>query len=162
MKKTHFLLVLLLVLGLTRATALFAQSTSETLVSIASSDPDFSTLSQLIRAAGLEQTLSGPGPFTLFAPTNAAFNNLQPGALENLLKPENKQRLVAILTAHLLNGSIHSSDFFKENELRSVQGKTLEINEQGGKLTVDQSNVVKTDLSASNGVFHIIDKVIMP
>ena len=104
----------------------------------------------------------GRGPFTVFAPTDEAFAKLPAGTVENLLKPENKDQLVAILTYHVVPGKVMAADVVKVKEAKTVQGGSLKVNAAGGKVTVDNANVVKTDIAASNGVIHVIDSVVLP
>lgn len=120
------------------------------------------TLVTAIKAAGLVDTLKKPGPYTVFAPTNDAFAKLPKGTVEDLLKPENKDKLVAILTYHVHAGSaIHAKDV-KSRDLKTVQGKDLKIKVEGGKVWVNNAQVIKTDVLASNGVIHWIDTVVTP
>lgn len=125
------------------------------------------TLAAAIKAAGLVETLKGKGPFTVFAPTDEAFKKLPAGTLESLLKPENKDKLVAILTYHVIPGSVKAADVVKMKESsKTVQGSTFNINVKDGKVSIGNdkamANVIKTDVVASNGVIHVIDAVILP
>lgn len=138
-----------------------AQVEKKNIVEIAAGADDFSTLVAAVKAAGLAETLSGPGPFTLFAPTNEAFKALPEGTVEMLLKPENKEKLAKILTYHVVPGKVMAADV-KSGEVTTVEGSKITIKVADGKVTVDGANVVKTDIVASNGVIHVIDKVIMP
>ena len=122
----------------------------------------FKTLAAALKAADLVDTLKGPGPFTVFAPTDEAFAKLPAGTVENLLKPENKEKLKAILTYHVVAGKVMAADVVKLKNAKTVQGTTVDISATGGKVKVDNANVVKTDIGASNGVIHVIDTVIMP
>lgn len=123
---------------------------------------DFTTLAAALEAAGLVETLKGEGPFTVFAPTDAAFEKLPDGAVENLLKPENKDQLIAVLTYHVLPGKVMSADIAgKTLEPVTVQGSTISIDATDG-VTVDNAKVTKADIKASNGVIHVIDTVVMP
>lgn len=123
----------------------------------------FNTLVAAVQAAGLVETLKGPGPFTVFAPTDEAFNALPAGTIEELLKPENKDRLVAILTYHVVPGKVMASDAAgKTAELTTVQGGTLEVDGTGTGVTVQGASVTMADIAADNGVIHVIDKVILP
>ena len=124
----------------------------------------FKTLVAAVQAAGLEQTLRGAGPFTVFAPTDEAFAALPAGTLESLLKPENKEKLAGILTYHVLPGKVMSSDVAgKTVEPATVQGATLKaVGSADGSVTINDAKVVTADIAASNGVIHVIDKVIMP
>jgi uncharacterized surface protein with fasciclin (FAS1) repeats len=122
----------------------------------------FKTLVAAVQAAGLVDTLKGDGPFTVFAPTDEAFAKLPAGTVEDLLKPENKDKLVAILTYHVVPGKIMSSDIAgKSTEVKTVQGDTLAVDATDG-VKVDAANVVTADIGASNGVIHVIDTVVMP
>lgn len=123
----------------------------------------FNTLVAAVQAAGLVETLKGPGPFTVFAPTDEAFSALPAGTIEELLKPENKDRLVAILTYHVVPGKVMASDAAgKTAELTTVQGGTLEVDGTGTGVTVQGASVTMADIAADNGVIHVIDKVILP
>ena len=122
----------------------------------------FTTLVAAVKAAGLVDTLKGPGPFTVFAPTDAAFAKLPPGTLDSLLKPENKAKLVAILTYHVVPGKVMAADVVKLKTAKTVQGQSLTIKVKDGKVMVNNANVTKTDIEASNGVIHVIDTVLMP
>ena len=123
---------------------------------------DFKTLAAALQAAGLVDTLKGDGPFTVFAPTDAAFAKLPAGTVENLLKPENKDQLIAVLTYHVVPGKVLAADVVKLNSATTVQGSDVDIKVSMGKVSVDDATVVKTDIDASNGVIHVIDTVILP
>lgn len=138
-----------------------AQTEKKNIVEIAAGAEDFSTLVAAVKAAGLVETLSGEGPFTVFAPTNAAFAALPEGTVESLLKPENKAKLTKILTYHVVGAKVMAADV-KAGEVATVEGSKFTIKVADGKVMVDDANVVKTDIVASNGVIHVIDKVIMP
>jgi len=131
------------------------------IVAIASGDAQFKTLTKALGSAGLVTTLQGKGPFTVFAPTDAAFAALPKGAVENLLKPENKAQLIKVLTYHVVPGSVLSTSL-KSGDVKSVEGTSLKVAVSPGKVTVGGANVVKADIKASNGVIHVIDKVLMP
>jgi uncharacterized surface protein with fasciclin (FAS1) repeats len=131
------------------------------IVAVASSAGNFKTLVTALKAAGLVETLQGKGPFTVFAPTDNAFAKLPAGTLEDLLKPQNKEKLVAILTYHVVPGKVMAADV-KTMKAKTVNGKELSIKVSDGKVMVDNANVVKTDVAASNGVIHVIDTVVMP
>jgi len=122
----------------------------------------FKTLAQALTAAGLVDTLKGAGPFTVFAPTDAAFAKLPAGTLQDLLKPENKAKLVAILTYHVVPGSVMAAQVTTLKEAKTVNGQVVKINVAGGKVKVNDSNVTATDIKASNGVIHVIDTVLLP
>lgn len=131
-----------------------------TIVEVASANDDFSTLVEAITAADLAATLSGDGPFTVFAPTNAAFAALPAGLLEKLLLPENKDVLVAILTYHVVPGEVMAADV-TAGDVASVQGENITVTTDGG-VKVNTAKVVTPDVDASNGVIHVIDAVIVP
>lgn len=131
------------------------------IVIVASGAGSFNTLVAAVKAAGLVETLQGTGPFTVFAPTDEAFAKLPPGTVENLLKPENKDKLVAILTYHVIAGKVMAADV-KTMQAKTVNGQELSLKVADGKVTVDNATVVKTDVAASNGVIHVIDTVILP
>ncbi len=122
----------------------------------------FKTLVAAVKAAGLVETLKGDGPFTVFAPTDEAFAKLPAGTVESLLKPENKEKLVAILTYHVVPGKVMAADVVKLTEAKTVQGSSVKIATKDGKVMIDGANVVKTDIGTSNGVIHVIDAVILP
>lgn len=130
------------------------------IVAIASGNEDFSTLVAAVGAAGLVETLQGDGPFTVFAPTNAAFAALPAGLVDKLLLPENKDLLVKILTYHVVAGKVMSTDVMA-GEVASVEGQNITITTEGG-VKVNAANVVTVDIEASNGVIHVIDAVILP
>jgi uncharacterized surface protein with fasciclin (FAS1) repeats len=122
----------------------------------------FKTLAAALTAAGLVETLQGKGPFTVFAPTDEAFAKLPAGTVENLLKPENKEKLVAILTYHVVPGEVLAKDVVKLHEAKTVQGSSVTITVAGGKVSIDKAHVIKADVRASNGVIHVIDSVLLP
>ncbi len=122
----------------------------------------FTTLVAAVKAAGLVETLKSKGPFTVFAPTDEAFKKLPEGAVESLLKPENKDKLVAVLTYHVVPGKVMAADVVKLKNAKTVQGGEVDIVVADGKVKVDNANVVKTDIECSNGVIHVIDAVILP
>lgn len=132
-----------------------------TVVGVASSSPQFKTLTTAIKAAGLETTLSGKGPFTVFAPTDEAFAALPPGVLDALLKPENKKQLAQLLTYHVVSGKLESKTL-KSSEVPTLLGKPITIKVEGQQVTVNEAKVVQADIPATNGVIHVIDKVILP
>ncbi|GEM79993.1 fasciclin domain-containing protein [Vibrio superstes] len=132
------------------------------IVDVAAGNDDFSTLVAAVQAAGLVDTLKGEGPFTVFAPTNEAFAKLPDGTVDMLLKPENKDKLVAILTYHVVAGKVMAADVVKLSEAKTVQGGTVMIKVMDGTVMVDNATVTATDIKASNGVIHVIDTVIMP
>ncbi len=134
----------------------------KTIVEVAAGADDFKTLVAAVKAADLVDTLSGKGPFTVFAPTNAAFEKLPEGTLDTLLKPENKDKLTAILTYHVVPGKVMAADVVKLKSAETVQGKKIRIRVKDDKVMVNKANVVKTDIVCKNGVIHVIDAVILP
>lgn len=122
----------------------------------------FNTLVAAVKAAGLVETLKGPGPFTVFAPTDEAFANLPSGTLETLLKPENKTQLRSILLYHVVPGRVTAEDVVKLDSAKTVEGQNLVIKAMDGAVMVDNARVIKTDIAASNGVIHVIDAVLLP
>ncbi|MDA7977568.1 MAG: fasciclin domain-containing protein [Pirellulales bacterium] len=132
------------------------------IVEIAAGAEDFSTLVAAVKAAGLVETLTGDGPFTVFAPTNDAFKKLPAGTVESLLKPENKDKLIAILKYHVVPGKVMAADVVKLSEAETAQGQKVKIMTKDGKVMIDSATVMKTDIAASNGVIHVIDSVILP
>jgi uncharacterized surface protein with fasciclin (FAS1) repeats len=122
----------------------------------------FKTLVAAVKAAGLVETLKGKGPFTVFAPTDQAFAKLPKGTVETLLKPENKGKLAAILTYHVVPGKVMAKDVVKLSKAKTVQGSEVKIRVAKGKVYVDNAQVVATDIGCANGVVHIIDHVILP
>lgn len=131
-------------------------------VALAAANESFKTLTAALTAAGLTETLSGEGPFTVFAPTDAAFAALPQDALQELLKPENKQILVKILTYHVVPGKVTSTDL-KSGEVKTVEGGAVNVKvDPAAGVTVNDAKVVQPDIQASNGVIHVIDKVILP
>lgn len=141
--------------------ALLPLASAKTVVDVAVGSPDHTTLVTAVKAAGLAETLSGPGPFTIFAPTNAAFAKLPAGTLESLLKPENKAKLAAILTYHVVPSKVMAADV-KTMEAPTVNGKKLSVKADGMGVMVNKAKVTATDLEASNGVIHVVDTVILP
>lgn len=122
----------------------------------------FNTLVAAVKAAGLVDTLKGKGPFTVFAPTDEAFAKLPKGTVEDLLKPENKDKLVAILTYHVVPGTVKAADVVKVKSAKTVQGQEVTVKVDGSNVMIDGAKVVKTDIECSNGVIHVIDSVILP
>jgi uncharacterized surface protein with fasciclin (FAS1) repeats len=132
------------------------------IVDTAVANGSFKTLAAALQAAGLVETLKGAGPFTVFAPTDAAFAKLPAGTVENLLKPENKAQLQAVLTYHVVPGKVMAAQVTKMNSAATVQGQNVRIQVKDGKVMVDNATVVTADVNASNGVIHVIDTVILP
>lgn len=143
------------------------KQTESNIVEIAAGDTQFSTLVAAVKAAGLAETLSGTGPFTVFAPTNAAFDKLPAGTVDSLLKPESLDTLKSILTYHVVPAAAMSSDLKDGQELTTVQGAILTVGIKDGVVTLTDakggvSTVTKADIKASNGYIHVIDTVVMP
>ncbi len=143
------------------ASSAVAYDQKKDIVDIAAANDDFSTLVAAVTAADLVETLKGDGPFTVFAPTNAAFAALPEGTLDDLLKPENKAKLAAILTYHVVAGKVMAADV-APGEVATVNGKKFTVKVADGTVMVDNAKVVKTDIVGSNGVIHVIDAVILP
>ncbi|MDV2993287.1 MAG: hypothetical protein N4J56_002941 [Chroococcidiopsis sp. SAG 2025] len=138
------------------------EPSTENVVALAAANDSFKTLTAALKAAGLTETLSGQGPFTVFAPTDAAFAQLPQDALQELLKPENKDILVKILTYHVVPGNVTSSDL-KSGEVKTVEGGAVNVQADPSKgVSVNDASVVQPDIKASNGVIHAIDKVMLP
>jgi uncharacterized surface protein with fasciclin (FAS1) repeats len=135
---------------------------SKDIVDTAIAGGSFKTLVAALQAAGLVDTLKSKGPFTVFAPTDEAFAKLPPGTVEDLLKPENKQKLVAILTYHVVPGRDLAAQVTKMTSAKTLNGQFLAISVNGGNVMVDNAKVIKTDILCSNGVIHVIDSVILP
>lgn len=134
---------------------------TQTIVAVASSNDNFSTLKAALEAAELTDTLAGQGPFTVFAPTNAAFEALGKEKLEALLKPENKDKLIKVLTYHVVPGEVLSTDL-KSGKTKTVEGGEVMVMVKDGKVKINNSQVTQADVKASNGVIHVIDTVLLP
>jgi uncharacterized surface protein with fasciclin (FAS1) repeats len=130
------------------------------IVDTAVSAGSFKTLVKAVQAAGLVDTLKGPGPFTVFAPTDEAFAKLPAGTIESLLA--NPEQLKQVLTYHVVAGKVMAADVVKLKEAKTVQGSAAKINVSGGNVMIDNAKVVKTDIQCDNGVIHVIDTVILP
>lgn len=144
-------------------TVVSAFAAENTVVDVAASNKDFSTLVTAIKEAGLVDALKANGPFTVFAPTNEAFAQLPKDTLDNLLKPENKKQLQDILKYHVVSGKVMSADIKEGNsDVPTLEGKDLSIDKTASGVTVNNAKVVKADINASNGVIHVIDEVLMP
>ncbi|MCB8819952.1 fasciclin domain-containing protein [Microvirga rosea] len=139
-----------------------ARAADQDIVQTAAAAGQFKTLAAALNEAGLVSTLKGSGPFTVFAPTDAAFAKLPAGTVENLLKPENKDKLTAILTYHVVPGRVTAADVVKIKEAKTVNGKALRISTKGSGVMINDANVTQTDIAASNGVIHVVDTVILP
>jgi uncharacterized surface protein with fasciclin (FAS1) repeats len=159
--KTMLTFTSLALVGMLAAAPARAQQTRN-IVDTAVAAGSFTTLAKALAAADLVATLEGPGPFTVFAPTDEAFAKLPAGTLDNLLKPENKDRLRRILTYHVVAGEVRADDVAKLRSAKTVSGDALTVKVRDGNVRVDDANVTKTDIQASNGVIHIIDAVILP
>lgn len=144
------------------AGAMNARAAGKDIVDTAVSAGQFSTLAAALSAAGLVDTLKGPGPFTVFAPTDEAFAKLPAGTIENLLKPENKAQLTAVLTYHVVPGSVMASDVVRLKQAKTVNGQAVSVKTQGKAVMINEAKVTATDIKASNGVIHVIDTVILP
>ncbi len=135
---------------------------SDDIVDVAVANGSFTTLAAALEAAGLVDTLKSDGPFTVFAPTDAAFAKLPDGTVESLLQPENKDKLVSILTYHVVAQEVPASAVVGLDSATTVNGQDVDITLDGKTVMVDNAKVIKTDVNASNGVIHVIDSVIMP
>ena len=136
-------------------------TSSKDIVALASGAENFKTLVAAVKAAGLVETLQGDGPFTVFAPTDEAFAKLPAGTVDNLLKPENREQLAAILKYHVVPGKVLAADV-KTMQAKTAQGQSVNLKVSDDGVMVDGAKVVKTDLLAANGVIHVIDAVILP
>ena len=154
-------LLLLLVFALSFSSLAFSGSKND-IVDTAVSAGSFTTLAAALQAADLVDALKQPGPYTVFAPTDEAFAKLPAGTVENLLKPENKEKLVAILTYHVVPGEVDSAEVVKINSAKTLNGKEVTILVKDGNVMVDNAKVIKPDVKATNGVIHVIDTVIIP
>ncbi|MEO1049716.1 MAG: fasciclin domain-containing protein [Bacteroidota bacterium] len=138
------------------------QAQSKDIVDLAAGNKNLKTLVAAVKAADLVDVLKGDGPFTVFAPTDAAFAALPAGTLDNLLKPENKDKLVAILKYHVVSGKVMSTDLSNGQKAATVQGGNIKVSIKSGKVKINDAQVVAADVKAKNGVVHVIDKVILP
>lgn len=132
------------------------------IVETAAGNPDFSTLVAAVQAAGLADTLSGEGPFTVFAPTNAAFDKLPAGTVDSLLLPENREQLVAVLTYHVVAGEVSAEQVVTLDSATTVNGQDVTITVDGEQVRINDATVTTADIETSNGVIHVIDTVILP
>ena len=135
---------------------------SKDIVDVAIGSPDHTTLVSAVTAAGLVETLKGAGPFTVFAPTNAAFAALPAGTVEGLLKPDSKTALTSILTYHVVAGDVKAADLKDGQKVKTLQGEELAVSIKDGKVMINGANVTAADLTGSNGVVHVVDAVLMP
>ena len=150
------------VLAVGIVTAQAGKAPQKDIVDTAVAAGSFNTLATALTAAGLVDTLKGPGPFTVFAPTDAAFAKLPAGTVEDLLKPENKAKLVSILTYHVLPEDVSRGKLDKMTSAKTVQGQSVKISRKDGRMMVDNADIAKGDVKASNGVIYVIDSVILP
>lgn len=144
------------------AGSLSAIAAEKDIVDTAVEAGQFKTLATAIEAAGLVSTLKGEGPFTVFAPTDEAFAKLPAGTVENLLKPESKEKLTEILTYHVVPGKVMAAEVAEIDEAKTVNGKMIDVEVKDGSVKVNDATVTATDIAASNGVIHVIDTVILP
>lgn len=169
MKLTRHLLMMTILLAVPAVVMAGSYSKDKTkammgsdIIDTASAAGSFNTLVAAVEAADLTDTLRSKGPFTVFAPTDDAFAKLPAGTVESLLRPENKAKLQAILTYHVVSGKVMSGDAAKLSSAKTVNGESFKISRSGNGLMVDDANIVKADINTSNGVIHVIDRVIMP
>lgn len=153
--------VVMAVLGLAIGST-FVRASNQDIVDTAVGAGQFKTLTAALDAAGLVTTLKGSGPFTVFAPTDAAFAKLPAGTVEELLKPENKEKLTAILTYHVVPGAVMAEQVTQLSEAKTVNGAMVKISAKNGKVMINDANVVTPNIETSNGVIHVIDRVILP
>ncbi len=139
-----------------------APTAPKDIVDVAIGSPDHTTLVAAVTAAGLVETLKGAGPFTVFAPTNAAFTALPAGTVDGLLKPESKDALTKILTYHVVAGAVKAADLKDGQKVKTLQGEELTVSIKDGKVMINGANVIAADLTGSNGVVHVVDAVLMP
>ena len=137
-------------------------TSDKNIVETAVANGSFKTLAAALGAAGLVSKLRGAGPFRVFAPTDAAFAKLPAGTVDDLLKPQNKDKLTAILTYHVVAGKVMAADVVKMTEAKTVNGKMLKVKVHGNDVTINDAKVTSTDIAASNGVIHVIDSVVLP
>ena len=148
-------------LALASSTA-FSADVNQDIVDTAVSAGQFKTLAAALGAAGLVDTLKGAGPFTVFAPTDDAFAKLPAGTVEELLKPENKSKLTAILTYHVVAGNVMAADVVKLTEAKTLNGMMVKVKVNGDTVMINDATVTSADIAASNGVIHVIDSVLLP
>ena len=153
-----------ILIGASLFSGVLAQTAPGTIVEVAAGNKSFSTLVAAVKAAGLVETLSGAGPFTVFAPTDEAFAKLPAGTVEELVKPENKEKLTAILTYHVLAGKVMAADAIAADGkmVKTVNGQEIAIKVKDGKVMINDATVIIADVPASNGVIHAIDTVLLP
>ena len=158
---TKFAAVSAMAIGLAIGTNA-AHAASDDIVDTAVSAGSFQTLAAALEAAGLVETLKGEGPFTVFAPTDDAFAKLPEGTVDNLLKPENKDQLTAVLTYHVVPGAVMAADVVKISEAETVNGADIDVAVNDGTVMINDAKVTAADVAASNGVIHVIDTVLLP
>jgi len=158
-KVASFVLILTV---LATAVPAVAGAAKKDIVDTAVAAGSFKTLATALQAAGLVDTLKGKGPFTVFAPTDEAFSKLPAGTIESLLKPENKEKLKAILLYHVVSGDVTAAQVVKLSSAKTINGQNLKLAVKDGTVMVNDATVVKTDVLASNGVIHVIDTVLLP
>jgi uncharacterized surface protein with fasciclin (FAS1) repeats len=153
-----------ILVGASLFSGVLAQTAPGTIVEVAAGNKSFTTLVAAVKAAGLVETLSGAGPFTVFAPTDEAFAKLPKGTVEELVKPENKEKLTAILTYHVLAGKVMAADAIAADGkmVKTVNGQELAVKVKDGKVMINDATVIIADVAASNGVIHAIDTVLLP
>lgn len=161
-RKLALIVALTFLIAAVPALAAKTAATKQDIVDTAVGAGSFKTLAAALKAAGLVEALKGAGPFTVFAPTDEAFAKLPAGTLESLLKPENKDKLTAILTYHVVAGKLGSGEVVKSKGATTLQGSQLAFKAEGDKVMVGGAGVVKTDIECSNGVIHVIDTVVIP
>jgi len=161
-KVKFFVAVTTLALSLSLASSARPKAQAQDIVDTAVAAGQFKTLAAALQAAGLVDTLKGKGPFTVFAPTDEAFAKLPAGTVENLLKPENKEKLAAILTYHVVPGNVMAAQVMKMSTAKTANGQSLSIHATGGAVMVNQATVIKADIACSNGVIHVVDSVLLP
>ncbi len=159
MKATSFALILSV---LATAIPAVAGSGKKDIVDTAVAAGSFKTLAMALQSAGLIDTLKGKGPFTVFAPTDEAFSKLPAGTVESLLKPENKEKLKAILLYHVVAGDVTAAQVVKLTSAKTLNGEDVSVAVDGGTVMINDAKVVKADIMASNGVIHVIDTVLIP
>lgn len=157
-----FVAVIMIAAGSLYARADSHEDSKKDIVETAQAAGSFNTLAAALEAAGLVETLKGEGPYTVFAPTDEAFAKLPAGTVEMLLLPENKDKLIAVLTYHVVPGKVTSEEVVKLDSAKTVNGADVAIKTEDGKVMVDNATVVQADVMASNGVIHVIDAVILP
>lgn len=160
--KTRILTVAILTIFLSASALIAGSQPKMDIVDTAVSAGSFNTLVAAVQAADLADTLKGEGPFTVFAPTDGAFAKLPAGTLEDLLKPENKDKLAAILTYHVVSGKVMAKDVMTMKEAKTVNGESVMISMDANTVMVDNAKVVQADIECTNGVIHVIDTVILP